>query len=317
MKKKFSILLRFTLGVVIIIFLLSKMNLGEVKRLLISIKPFPFLLAIFSFLVGMVLSTLRWKILSEVHGTKSSFLDLFKVYLASLFLGNILPSGGLDVVRAVYLSRASGKRSRSFASVMVDRLLGVFAIFCFIIFGFLLGIRELKPIRGVFIIFLFLLFGVISLLLTDKVHSLLNKIFTRVPLGDRALRLYDALFSYRSEPRTLILSFLISLLIQLSFVTAALFDAMALSFSLPFVSTIVYVTAINFLAMIPVTLSGLGIREGGFVLFFAPFIGKEGSLILSILYYLTGVTVSLLGGGILLLGKEKIRLDEGLNDSRD
>lgn len=314
MKNKFSILIRLALGILIIILLLSKMNLYEIKRLFFSIRPFPFLLAIISFTIGILLSTYRWKILADVQKTPSNFKDLFKVYLASLFLGNILPSGGLDIARAVYLSRATGKRSHSFASVMVDRLLGVFAIFSFVIFGFMLGMSKLEPIRGIFLVSLLTFFLVIILLLTDKVHSIIHKILIKIPFGDRALRLYDALFFYRNEPKALVLSFLISLLIQFSFVVVALFDAMALSFSLPIISTLVYVTTINFLAMIPVTLSGIGIREGGFVLFFTPFIGKEASLTLSILYYLTGVLVSFIGGGILLLGKEKIRLEESLEE---
>ena len=74
-----------------------------------------------------------------------------------------------------------------------------------------------------------------------------------------------------------------------------------------FLKMLFFVTAINFIAMIPVTISGIGVREGGFVLLFSAYMTKEAALSLSLTYYITSVAVSIIGAFLILIGKSEIR----------
>ena len=75
------------------------------------------------------------------------------------------------------------------------------------------------------------------------------------------------------------------------------------------------VSAINFLSMIPVSISGLGVREGGFVIFFQGILSQEQALALSVLYFLSSVIVSLSGGVLLSIGRDRITTVRPVEDA--
>lgn len=305
-----STLIRLAIGIGLIFFLLSKTNLKELLSILRSTEPVFLSLAFLSFLTAMILSTLRWRVLLIFEGRKPSFSSMLRAYLVSLFVGNILPSGGLDIVRGYYLSKARGAKSTSFASVAVDRVLGFVAIFLYVVVGFLLGYPELKEFRFIFIIALVSFAVAVFLIFQEPVHRFLKKLLSPHSVGEKLMRFYEAILSYRRNPHQLLYALFISFGIQFFFVLAAYLDGIALGFSLPFLKCLIFISFINFLSMLPITVSGIGVREGGFVVFMSDIMGRAGALSLSLLYFFTGVLVSFIGGFILLIGKEKIEIRE-------
>ena len=76
-------------------------------------------------LLGVVLSTLRWRTVLTALGQEAKLRTLLSHNLAGLFVSNVLPTTiGGDVLRVSRLSRQNGEAAASFASVALERLTG-------------------------------------------------------------------------------------------------------------------------------------------------------------------------------------------------
>ena len=298
---------RILFGAGLLVYLLSRMDLRRILHLFSTIDLLFFLLAIFSYLIATIFATLRWKVLLRDSGIYLPFSKLLKIYLSSLFLGNFLPSGGLDLVRALAVSRISEKRASTFATVFLDRVLGFIAIFSFVILGFFSGVKALSPFRAwIFVLWILVITG-FMIIFSRHFRRFLDRWIHRIPLGSRFFHLYEELHRFRGQWSILISALLLSFGVQFFYVSTAYLNAHALSQSVPFLKMLFFVTAINFIAMIPVTISGIGVREGGFVLLFSAYMTKEAALSLSLTYYITSVAVSIIGAFLILIGKSEIR----------
>jgi len=307
MKKTLSYSIRFVIAAALIGILLYKLDLKQIADNFILLRPLPFLIAIAVNGFGIFLSALRWKVFLRSQGENPPILGLFKVYLISLFLGNILPSGaGIDIMRGIYLSRHTGKKAHSFASVIIDRILGFIAIMMIALLSLPFGFEEIRPFRRVVLLMAVVIIGGTFISLRPAVHKVLTALLLKIPLGDKFKKLYDAFYSYRDKRKTLILGLILSFMVQLSFVGAAYMSGVALSLHLPVFKVILYVTLINLLAAVPLSVGGIGLRESGFVLFFGDMIGRETAFALSVTYYLSGLINSLIGALFLMVGKDKI-----------
>ena len=305
--KNLSFLLRLLISVGLLAFLITRMNLSQIKELFYSIDPYFFALSLFAYLIATAIATLRWLVLLKEAEIAHPFHSLFRIYLSSIFLGNFLPSGGLDLVRAVAVNRLTKKRAPSFATVLLDRILGFLAILTFVILGLLFGVKTLTPYRPFVLTFwLILLIGFVFVF-SRHIKRFLESWIYKVPLGTRFLHLYEELHRFRGRWFPLLIGLLLSFGVQFFYVLTAYMDSLALSQWVPFIKMLFFVTAINFIAMIPITVSGIGVREGGFVILFSLYMTKEAALSLSLLYYLSGVVVSLIGGLLILIGKSGIK----------
>ncbi|HYD10585.1 MAG TPA: lysylphosphatidylglycerol synthase transmembrane domain-containing protein, partial [Acidimicrobiales bacterium] len=75
--------------------------------------------------VGIVLSAMRWQAVLAALDLHARLRTLLNHYLASLFVGNFLPSTiGGDVLRVSRLSAENHESPKTFASVVLERLTG-------------------------------------------------------------------------------------------------------------------------------------------------------------------------------------------------
>ncbi len=306
-KKSLSIFVRFVVAIGLIIFLLHKLDISQIITNFSIIKGWPFLIAILINGFGIFLSAVRWKVFLRAQGADPPLLGLFKVYLISLFLGNILPSGaGIDIMRGIYLAKHTGQRAQSFASVIIDRVLGFIAIMLIAMLSLPFGFEEVRPYRKAVLILAVIIIGGTFLALRETVYRTVVPVLRKLPLGEKLIRLYDAFYCYRDKGQAIAIGLVLSFLVQLSFVGAAYFSGVALSLHLPVFKVILYVTLINLLAAVPVSVGGIGLRESGFVIFFGDMIGREAAFTLSVTYYLSGLINSLVGAVFLMMGRDKI-----------
>ncbi len=256
-------------------------------------------LAVAAFLGTMVLSALRWYVLLKPLAPLP-FWPLLRAYLVGLFMGNYLPSGGIDVVRGVYLFPYAPRRAPVLASVVVDRMIGFLAIITVILLGLPWGVAEVRPYQTWLYLFSTAVLVAAVVPLLPGVFRLFQQVLPRIPFGDRLFRLYESYYLYRTVPGALVQAYLLSFLILLGFGLTADLTARGLGVPLPLLETVFFVAIINVLAMIPVTISGFGLREGGFVAFFGPLVGEERALALSLLFFGASLLVSLIGALLLL-----------------
>jgi uncharacterized membrane protein YbhN (UPF0104 family) len=119
----------------------------------------------------------------------------------------------------------------------------------------------------------------------------------------------------RADPRAAIGVLGTAVVYQLSVVVTVGFVILTLDADIPVGTALAFVPVVAMAQVIPISLSGLGVREGMFVLLLHPLGVSNGQAIgIGLLWYLTMLLVSLLGAPAFAVGhREQSTLGAGTN----
>jgi uncharacterized protein (TIRG00374 family) len=258
-------------------------------------------------LVGVVLSAWRWQRVLQLLGAQVRLVRLVMSYLAGLFVGNVLPSTiGGDVVRVSRAAADTGSTEVAFASVALERLTGFLALPLLVFSGFALEPSLADHDHA----WLAVIVGGVSLALLGTIVFLAGhpRIAGRYADHGNWLRFIGAVHkgvdALRREPRQAVAVMATALLYQFSVVCSLALLAEALQLGVPFAAMLAFVPAVAMVQVLPVSVSGLGIREGMFVLFLHPLgVRRGGAIALGLLWYASMLAVSALGFPSFAAGK--------------
>lgn len=267
-------------------FIFARTGLTEILRTLGGINIFAFIAAIFLYLLAQLISTLRWKLLLPGgFGLKK----LFSLYMIGAFFNSFLPGiiGG-DAIKGFYLYKTTGKVGLALASVFMDRYLGLVVLIAICAVAFPFGYQYLHGTNIAWVL--------LSVILSFIIGSFL---FFGLRIGKQIKHLadlYNYFHIYRNERGTIGKALLLSVFVQLAGFSAVYILAQGLGQNIPFLSLFIYLPLIILVSMIPISISGLGVREGAFVLFFG-FIGvkPEASTAISLSWFISASVGSLIG----------------------
>lgn len=257
---------------------------------------FHIILSIVFYYLAFILLSVRWKLLLLDYSKDFTLSEIFKIYLLGMLVNTVSPATlGVDVLRGYMIGEKikSGK-SFAFASVLVDRFVGLFGIFSFAPFGilFIKGIPNSKKLIFVSLLFSFIIIFLFFITWSDLFENIYKKVLAKFPftsLRDKFYGLYDSFKIYSRYKKLLILSYFLTIFLQSFFSIQAYFCARAISINLSPIVFIFIIPLINSLNSIPLTISGLGIREAGFFALFSSYFSLETSVSLSFLYFISGV----------------------------
>lgn len=260
--------------------ILSGTNLSVVVAVLAK-ASLPLVLAAFALnFVGYVLICSRWRLLLASHGTRVSLGYLFTSNMVAVFFNNLLPSTvGGDGVRAYDSWRAGAGKAVALTVILVDRVSGLLALLLFVgaalLFWPLVDIGALPiPAAAIGLIgAVVLVVAMVLLAAPTLIHAILRRVkhpFVR-RFSDAAERAGSALTLLASSRRTLAKVLGLSLLLQTNVVIHYYIAAQALQLGVPLISFFLVVPLGVIVTMLPVTINGLGLREGAFTMLLAPF----------------------------------------------
>ncbi|MEL7338104.1 MAG: lysylphosphatidylglycerol synthase transmembrane domain-containing protein, partial [Planctomycetota bacterium] len=131
MAKTLKVLLKFAVPVAILGFLFWNMDPEKLQQVWQQDKNYPLLIAaLIVALAAFGFSFFRWCILVRCQGIQLSVLEAFRLGAIGFLFSFLSPgSVGGDLFKAVFLARrARGKTTECFASVFVDRGIGMFGL---------------------------------------------------------------------------------------------------------------------------------------------------------------------------------------------
>ncbi|MFQ5793036.1 MAG: lysylphosphatidylglycerol synthase transmembrane domain-containing protein, partial [Acidobacteriota bacterium] len=127
--KRLSLALRIGVSTVLIALMLSRLELGDMRRFLVRADGLLVGLTLVMVAMDRCLMATRWMVLLEALGVHPRRLQVVKIFFLSTFFGSFLPSGiGGEAVRAISSTRLTEKGVESVASVAMDRLLGMLSM---------------------------------------------------------------------------------------------------------------------------------------------------------------------------------------------
>ena len=148
MRRALGTALRFALGAAAIAWLLRGMEGEEAWRSIRRAERGWLAIVILAQLGSKWCWLYRWKVLLSPIGTAPKTIELVRLLLVGHFLNNFLPSSvGGDVSRGLGLASTGISRAKAAASVVADRLVGIFAIALSSAFGCVVG-GLLAPSEG-------------------------------------------------------------------------------------------------------------------------------------------------------------------------
>lgn len=299
--------LKIGVTVVIIAFLLSRVDLAEMATHLAQANPALLLLALALYFSAIGLGALKWQVLVRAQGMQVPFSDLADYTLTGLFFGNLLPSNvGGDVVRAYGLVRATGRAEAAAISVLVDRLMGLVAwLLAAVVMAALAAVTltrgaelEQLEIATAVVGALFILGA--AMMFSRRVSQQFKWVFNVGPfkrVQPIAARVYAALQVYRHSYRALALNLALSGCIVVVTTLAWYAVALALGMTLAPFYFFLFNPLLVFVLLIPISFNGLGPKEAIAVFFFGLVgVPAEIALALSLIFHLLIVLTSLPGG---------------------
>ena len=297
------LVLKLVLSAGLLVYLLRSVDLSEVFRHVIEGNHLYFGVAVVVYVIVVLLSTVRWKVLLDALGSAPSFWTLCQSYMVATFFNNFLPSNvGGDVVRVRDAAKSAGSHTASLIVAVVDRVVGFVALYVIASTAFLFGGPMVRGLAGARVIRLgltaiFVVLGAIFLR-SGMVTAITERIgLRRFPwIWDKFESVQGAVNSFRARKTALIEAFLLSLMLQFLGVTYFYMVARALRIDLQFGASLLMVPLCTLIQAIPISFNGWGLREGVYVVYFHQVgLPRESALAFSIVAAALVVLLSISG----------------------
>ena len=309
MKTHLVNILKILVTVALLAFILTRVDLRLVAGIIARADLPLLLLATAMYFFAIFLGALKWQILVRAQDIDASLVDLLAFTLMALFFGNVLPSNiGGDVIRAYDLARVTKGRAEAAAiSVVVDRLMGLFAFFAAAVVTAILATtmltqaQALEQIEIATVIAASAFVALCAMLFSRRFAKRIAGLFEIGPVKrvrPIAVNVYRALQVYRFRYRALALNVLLSMTIVV--VTAGVWYVVGRAVGITNVSFFAFLLfnpLIAFVLLIPISFNGLGPKEAAVVFFFGLVgVPNANALAMSLLFHVIVVVTSLPGG---------------------
>jgi uncharacterized membrane protein YbhN (UPF0104 family) len=258
--------------------------------------------------VAVAIAAMRWDAVLTGLGQRVPFRRVLHHYVAGLFVGNFLPSTiGGDVLRVRRLAADIGDTPTSFASVVLERVTGMLVLPAISLTALAsnAGFREM----GGASILAFAVDIAALVLFAAGLYAVSHpNIGGRVVGESRVRRVAGAVHlgadRFRRHPRAAAAAIVTALAYQLTLVFAALLAARAINIhQVGLTAALAFVPAVAIAQTLPISLGGLGVREGAFVVFLHPLHVPTGNAVaLGLLVYGLNLAVSLSGAPSFAVG---------------
>jgi len=135
--------LKNLIGPVILIYFLIKIDFGALKEVLTGVDPI-FFAALMIFFPMMMIKTYRWLVLLKNFGVNIDFSNLFNLNLKGVLYGSITPGRLGEISKGYMLGKMKYPLSSSIVSAVLDRIVDIFFLLGFGLFGFFYFYKEFQ-----------------------------------------------------------------------------------------------------------------------------------------------------------------------------
>jgi uncharacterized protein (TIRG00374 family) len=306
------------LGLGIVFFLLSKVNVQNLVTILRKGDPILLALGIVLSFMQPVLNTMKWSLLLKNKNIQIPFHHLFSSQMIGLFVSSFFPSKySGDVYRTYVVSKYSGKTYDSAATVLLQRVSGLFVMGCLGFTASLLVFDLLDnfPLTALIMVTC-LAIAVGSCIVFsrtvfkgfDNVLKTLRLNFLRMP----AEKLHKAVMEYKDESSLIIQILFLSLLFYIGAFVIVFIGTLFVGANVRFVYVVMVVPIIYLLEALPISINGFGVREGAFTFFFMKVgVSMEQAFAIAVFVLLSRLIKALTGGVFFLFRYLELRKIKG------
>lgn len=259
-------------------------------------------------------SALKLSVLLKSKEIDAGFLYCFRLSLVGMFFNQLLPTSvGGDVVRISILREKTARLSDAAAAVIVERLTGLTVLVAFTLAVLPFAPASLwNPWTIALVPVMLGGYGILLWLLADRRPLLW--LSSRFRGAARIGRLAEALDVYRSARSALWYCAAVSLVFQILAAANVLLSALAFRAALSFPEALVASPVIQWFALVPVTIGGIGIAEWGYLIIMSAFGVPSSPAVSTALLIRAKSALAGAAGGLVHLGMGVARPARGSRD---
>jgi uncharacterized protein (TIRG00374 family) len=279
-KSKKALFIRSIVSCSLLFLLFQKVSFAGVIALFAKMSHHGhFLLAaLFMPLFGILASGLRLKVVLSAQGINIPLIEVCKANVIGLFYNQVLPSTiGGDIAKSVWISKLNDFRNipkhstdpflTSFTIVGVDRLIGITGLLSTGIFAACWAPKMLGQASVIANVMpLSILCLLIIVFLPFAPLRSCGKLIFSIPLLNRirgkATSIYRTLKGFKNAKTHLLVSYLLSILLQLIVIIQYYILSLSLEIQIAFLALCFLIPLVTLISMLPVTVNGIGLREG-------------------------------------------------------
>ena len=273
--------LRAIVGIAIVTLLVWRYDARSILRLITRERPSYFAAAIGVYLSTLVLSAYRWRLLAAILRLDAPFTDFLAFRFIATFANSLIPGvAGGDALRAIYLGRRTSRLGEAVASVLADRIVGLIGLF-WLAAGAAILLKE----RGLpsVLTTVPILIGLIALALL--VASPLIIRFAQL-MPSRLSRYGGFIVTYLKHRSALLAPLALSVVVQSVLAVCQYLLALGIGIDAPLSLFLLFVPIAGVFASLPLTINGLGVREGAYlVLFGIAGVDRTNAIALGLLWF--------------------------------
>lgn len=304
--------LQLAVGVGVLALAFAKADAAKLAEALRSTRISYMPMAISATVAVTWLMAYRWGVILSARRIKIPTRRLFVYYLIGAFFNNFVPGGSIsgDLARFIYASREARDRALVLSSLIYERLIGLLVLLVMGLGATLASMPHLSaggPIyiaeAGLAAIFLMSV-SLVSDWSRLRLARLIRKLSARFGFeraGRAALRTLESLSDLKGRPKLLAVTIAISISIRAVWGLGCLAVARAMGLQLQPLTVFAFISVVDLVRMLPLSINGLGLREWAFIALFAGAgIGAERALMFSMLVF-APTLLSAIAGGIIYI----------------
>lgn len=268
--------------------------------------------------IYFALQAWRTQRLLRHQGLPLPYGALWRLNFIGHFFTLFLPTSmGGDLVRFWKLSRGESAKSQVAGAIVAERFIAVYAMLLLALSVCLFGYAQLPGEARSFLWIPLSIEAAMTLFLLNRlplawlIHRLPGAWLKKKASGLN--RFYEGLHRLMGHPGSFFFTLFISLIVQGGGFLVIYLFATALSIQTPFVPFVLYTSLTLLVIMVPFSISGIGIRETGFLFFFSHHLGVEENLtlLLSFFTFSRMLLAGLIGGGFYFFTRSDFEKKEG------
>lgn len=256
--------LRLSIGILLIILLFLFVSPSAVIESLKSINPVFLVAALLVYALAFLVLTIRWRIIVAHMGGHIPLGEAYQAFAGGVLYSDFTPGRIGDLTRAV-LVKDRMDLHKGTVSVIIDRFIDIMVLTTLGIAAVVVySARFSSVLPLIALIVLCVVFAGAFLLFwqSARIFSWIRKIpYFGIPAF--AAQVQAALSEFRDEKTIFAKGILLTILAWILHALRIVLIALGLGYILPLQELILILPLISALSIIPITLSGLGLVEGG------------------------------------------------------
>lgn len=265
------LLLKLAITASLCFWLYSRIDFPTLEESLARLGLLPIVAGVLLHVMVVFLTASRWWLLLTHTHAAITFTRVIPSYYLGVLFNNFLPTGfGGDTVRILHM-RAHGVGMKSLVSAsVVDRAVGFLTIFMVGMTGVLVTDVSYIPGQAKSVLITVFLTGLLAAGWMLSSHSgrlleSLSKKYRHTRIRGWILDVLNTCYSYRAEKKRIFLAMAISASGYALVILTYYLLGSGLGLALPITTYIMTVPVVFLVASLPISIGGLGIREGALV----------------------------------------------------